>query len=123
MPRTFDCSPCKATGTKDRTGRIWDGNTCPKCDGYGYVHPPKGWFFRRHLKSGEYFFFFSAWDDDPKENWDPRDYVELNGGGCLMIGTAEAYDVEHDRKKNFFFTIGEARQALSKIRTIINQAK
>lgn len=119
----INCSKCKGTGQAVQ-GKAWSAeNSCIPCNGYGYRHPPKGWLRRRALLSGEYYFFISAWDDDPKEEWNQRDYVELNGGGCLRVASAESYHPPHDRQKNFFFTIEEARAALSKIRKVINASK
>lgn len=120
---TIKCSTCKGSGLIPGARTWTEKNSCKTCEGYGYRHPPKGWLKRRLLHSGEYFFFLLTWDDDPKPTWDQRDFVELNGGGCIYIGTAEAYVPSHDRKKNFFFTKEEARNAISKIRKIINQAK
>lgn len=120
---TINCSPCKGTGLIPGSKKWSVENSCKLCEGYGYRHPPKGWLKKRTILNGEYFFFLSAWENDPSEGWDQRDYVELNGGGCIYIGDAESYEPSHDRKKNFFFTKQEARKALSKIRMVINNAK
>lgn len=120
---TIKCSPCKGTGIVPGAKKWSAQNECKSCGGYGYNHPPKEFNTARRLLSGEKFFFLSAWEDDPKSDWDEKDFVELQGGGCLSIGDAESYDPTFDRGKNFFFTIKEAREAIKKIKAIINAAK
>lgn len=117
---TLKCDPCEGSGLIPGSKKWAIENQCLACEGYGYNHPEAG---KRRLLSGEKFFFLNVWDDEPKEEWDARDYVDLNGGGCLNIGEAESYEPSFDRQKNFFFTRKEARKALSEIRKIINRAK
>jgi hypothetical protein len=122
---TIDCAQCKGSGKKDPSKGFSSKNQCEKCNGYGYRHPPKGWLKKRTLNSGEYFYFLGTREagESPFPNQNPLDYVELNGGGVISIYDAESYEPSYDRKKNFFFTKEEAREALSKIRKIINSAR
>lgn len=115
------CKPCKGSGsTRPNAITVKPSEFCPKCDGYGYRNAESG---RRVLKSGQQFYFLMAWENDAKTEWKAQDFVELNGGGCLVIGDAESYEPSFDRAKNFFFTMKEARAAIRKIKTVINQAK
>jgi hypothetical protein len=80
---------------------------------------------KRILVPGQTFYFFAGGEtgETPPDHYNPADYVELNGGGYIIIHDAECYSPEFDRQKNFFFTKGEARKALSKIRKIIKEAR
>lgn len=114
--KTIECLACNGRSFLEKLN-------CKKCDGYQYNHAPKRSSFRRRLVPGDKFYFLSASGDEPRNEWDHRDYVELNGGGCLSIAVAESYEPSFDRQKNFFFTREEARRAISRIRGIVGRAK
>jgi hypothetical protein len=111
-PKIIDCKVCNG---KDMN--------CKACDGYGYNHPPKRKGLKRRLVSGEKFYFLFVMDDEPQVTEDPRDILELNGAGYLIVGQAESYEPSYDRQSNFFFTREEARQGLAAIARIIRRAK